>query len=111
MWRWKSSRLPLAVGDTLLLCSHGLWGFVPELEIQTAASLSVEAAAQDLLEMALNTGGHNNIGIEIARLIAPPDPASRPQTEHRPAGNWVLAVFLLAIAGLCVLAWFTFWGN
>ena len=105
-------QLPLAVGDTLLLCSYGLWGFVPEQEIHTAAaSLSVEAAAHNLLELALTAGGHNNIGIEMAQLIAPPDPAIHPQTEHHPAAKWVLAIFLLAIAGLCVLAWFTFWSN
>jgi hypothetical protein len=105
-------QLPLAVDDTLLLCSHGLCGYVPESEIQTAsASLSVEAAAHHLLELALTTGGHNNIGIEMARLVAPPDPALRPRTEHHPAAKWVLAVFLLALGGLCVLAWLTFWSN
>jgi serine/threonine protein phosphatase PrpC len=76
-------QFPLAVGDWLLLCSHGLWGFVPELEIQTAAaSLSVEAAAHNLLELALTAGGHNNIGIEVAQLIAPPDTPIR--SEHPP---------------------------
>ena len=105
-------QIPLAVGDMLLLCSHGLWGFVPESEIQTAAaSLSVEAAAHNLLELALPTGGHNNIGIEVARLIAPPDPALRPRTEHHSAAKWVIAVFLLATAALCVLAWLTFVSN
>ncbi|MGO9775286.1 MAG: PP2C family protein-serine/threonine phosphatase [Terracidiphilus sp.] len=105
-------QLPLAVGDTLLLCSHGLWGYVPESEIQTAAAtLSIEATAHKLLELALTTGGHNNIGIEVAQLSAPPDPASRHQTEHNPATKWVITVFLLAIAGLCVLAWLTFWSN
>jgi protein phosphatase len=104
-------QFPLAVGDWLLLCSHGLWGFVPELEIQTAAaSLSVEAAAHNLLELALTAGGHNNIGIEVAQLIAPPDTPIR--SEHPPlAFKWVLTVFLLAIASLCVLAWFAFWSH
>jgi protein phosphatase len=105
-------QLPLAVGDTLLLCSHGLWGFVPESEIQTAASLSVEAAAHNLLELALTAGGHNNIGIEVAQLIAPPDPAVHPRSKHPPlAFKVILTVFLLALGGLCVLAWFTFWSN
>jgi hypothetical protein len=70
----------------------------------------VEAAAHNLLELALTTGGHNNIGIEVARLIAPPDTPIR--SEHPPlAFKWVLTVFLLAIASLCVLAWLTFWSN
>ena len=72
----------------------------------------MEAAAHNLLELALTAGGHNNIGIEVAQLIAPPDPAFHPQTEHHPlAFKLILTVFLLALGGLCVLAWLTFWNN
>ena len=75
---------PLAVGDTLLLCSDGLWGFVPEQEIRKAAAgPRSEAAAHNLLELALAAGGHDNIGIEIARLISPPDSPSSTRAAHR----------------------------
>jgi len=104
---------PMAIGDTLLLCSIGLWGFVPEQEIQAAVdSITVEAAADTLLKQALSNGG-SNIGLEIAR-IAPP-PVQR--NDHRRASLhpalWIfLGVFLLSFAVLCVLAYLAFFrGN
>jgi serine/threonine protein phosphatase PrpC len=98
-------RHPLAVGDTLLLCSDGLWGFVPEQEIEKAtAGPTLKAAAHNLLELALGAGGHDNIAIEMARLILPPPP---PPRRGLPAAfKWVVTLFLLAIIGLCVLAYY-----
>lgn len=58
-------------GDSLLLCSDGLWGYVPGAAIENVvsdSSLSVDDAAQGLLDLALAAGGHDNIGIELARL-------------------------------------------
>jgi protein phosphatase len=98
-------RHPLAIGDTLLLCSDGLWGFVPEQEIEkTAAGPTLEAAAHNLLELALSAGGHDNIAIEMARLILPPPPP--PRRGLPPAFKWIVTLFLLAILGLCVLAYY-----
>jgi serine/threonine protein phosphatase PrpC len=98
-------RHPLAVGDTLLLCSDGLWGFVPEQEIEKAATgPTLQAAAHNLLELALSAGGHDNIAIEMARLILPPPPP--PRRGLPPAFKWIVTLFLLAIAGLCVLAYY-----
>jgi protein phosphatase len=81
--------VPLAPGDSLLLCSDGLWGFVPEQEIQTVmadAHLPVEATAKTLLEMALAAGGHDNIGIELARagLLPAPLPETMPEPVEGP---------------------------
>jgi protein phosphatase len=102
---------PLAVGDTLLLCSDGLWRFVSEQDIQNAADasgLTLEASARKLLELALVAGGHNNIGIEMARLTPPPDVT--PQRSAFPlALKVILMVFLLALVGLGVLTYLTFW--
>ena len=103
---------PLASGDTLLLCSDGLWGFIPEQDILSVVEtlgLTVEAAARNLLELALAAGGHDNIGIEMARLIQPPDAAPLPRTESYLALRIVLAMVLIALAALCVLAYLTFW--
>jgi protein phosphatase len=64
----------LEVGDSLLLCSDGLWGFVPESEIERVladSSLDAEAASRALLYLALAAGGHDNIGIELARVGVP----------------------------------------
>jgi serine/threonine protein phosphatase PrpC len=103
--------LPLASGDTLLLCSDGLWGFVPERDIHRMAEtldLTVEAAAHNLLELALAAGGHDNVGIEMARLIPPPD-APPPRSENYLALKIVMTMLLIAVAAVCVLAYLTFW--
>jgi protein phosphatase len=104
-------RHPLAIGDTLLLCSDGLWRFVPEQEIQAAAAgLIMESTAHDLLELALAAGGHGNIGIEMARLILPSEVSRRHESNYS-ALKWILAVFLLAVAGLFVLAYYALWSQ
>ena len=106
---------PLAVGDTLLLCSDGLWGFVPEREIQKVVETSgytVETVAHNLLEMALASGGHDNVGIEIARLIAPSGLTPvLPPKENYIALKVVIAMLLIAFAALCVLIYLTFFNN
>ena len=70
----------LEVGDTLLLCSDGLWGYVSEQEIERELSdgaRTVEEASRALLNLALDVGGYDNVAIEIARLAQSADtPAS-----------------------------------
>jgi serine/threonine protein phosphatase PrpC len=68
-------KLSLMAGDSLLLCSDGLWGYVSEVEIERAAvnpELTTEAASRALLDLALAAGGHDNIGIEMVRISLPP---------------------------------------
>jgi protein phosphatase len=108
---------PLAVGDTLLLCSDGLWGTVPEREILRVASapgFTVEAAAHNLLELALAAGSHDNVGIEMARLVQLTDSASSSGSDTRLSGaKLVLIMVLVAIIAMsvlaCVLAYLAFW--
>jgi len=106
---------PLAVGDTLLLCSDGLWGFVPEREIQKVVEtpgFTLETVAHNLLELALASGGHENVGIEIARLIVPPDVAALlPPKENYIALKVVIAMLLIAFTTMCVLIYITFFNN
>jgi len=107
-------QLPLAIGDTLLLCSDGLWGFVSELDIEKlvdAPGLTLESSAHGLLELALAAGGKDNIGIEMARLVglpkdgSPPPPSSESISHH--IVLWVvLSVFMMAFLGFCVIAYF-----
>lgn len=64
-------KVSLQEGDTLLLCSDGLWGYVPGESIHRVVAdrgLTVAAAAQRLLKLALDAGGHDNVGIELARV-------------------------------------------
>jgi serine/threonine protein phosphatase PrpC len=66
--------VPLEVGDSLLLCSDGLWGYVSEQEIELVVAdqaLDAEAASRALLDLALAAGGHDNVGIQLARVGVP----------------------------------------
>jgi protein phosphatase len=104
----------LAVNDTLLLCSDGLWAFVPEQEIQNIidnSSFTVKTAAHKLLKQALAVGGDDNVGLEIVRLIQPPDlPVQK--KESYVAIKVVLVMLLLAFATVCVLGYLLlFTGN
>jgi serine/threonine protein phosphatase PrpC len=74
--RVEMCEAPLEAGDTLLLCSDGLWGYVPEQEIERVladGTRSVEEASRALLNLALDAGGHDNVAIEIARLTEDSD--------------------------------------
>jgi serine/threonine protein phosphatase PrpC len=100
---------PLATGDTLMLCSHGLWGPVPEKEIEAAvAGEALGEAAHKLLELALAAGGRDGIAIEMARLMVPTPPVAPRKGELPFAFKWVVIIFLMAIAGLCVLLYTVF---
>jgi serine/threonine protein phosphatase PrpC len=71
--------VPLEAGDTLLLCSNGLWGCVPEREVERIladGARSVEETSRALLNSALDAGGHRNVAIEIARLTQNSDSAA-----------------------------------
>jgi len=64
----------IQAGDSLLLCSDGLWGFVPEKAIAnvlTNLEIAPGAVADQLLGLALQAGGHDNIGIEVVRYTTP----------------------------------------
>jgi PPM family protein phosphatase len=61
--------LALEEGDTLLLCTDGLWSLVSEQEI--AAALSVGTPTESsaaLVKMALDRGGPDNITVLILRV-------------------------------------------
>ena len=65
---------PLEVGDTLLLCSDGLWGYVAESQIERVLAdpkLDTDAASKALVDLALEAGGHDNVGIQLARIGVP----------------------------------------
>lgn len=66
----------LKPGDTLLLCSDGLYGMMMEDEMARLASLpDLDRACQALIELARERGGHDNITVVLARLVPDaPDP-------------------------------------
>lgn len=68
------SMIQLEAGDSLLLCTDGLWGFVPEpaiANVMTNPEFEAGDAAAQLLDLALDAGGHDNIGIEVVHYGHP----------------------------------------
>lgn len=67
------SPLTLAEGDTFVLCSDGLTGYVSEAEIARVLELSdaPAAACEKLVAMANERGGRDNITVQVVRVLAP----------------------------------------
>ena len=60
---------PLRPEDVLLICSDGLWGQVRDSEILDAVeNKSAEQAGRELIELARERGGPDNITVQILRL-------------------------------------------
>jgi PPM family protein phosphatase len=62
---------PLAVerGDTLLLCTDGLWGQMSDLEISSClSSQSPDATCRALIALAKERGGPDNITAQVAKI-------------------------------------------
>jgi len=60
---------PLRPKDVLLICSDGLWGLVRDAEILDAVeNKSAEQAGRQLIKLARDRGGPDNITVEILRL-------------------------------------------
>ncbi len=61
--------IPLYVGDAFLVCSDGLTGLVSDQEIRAIiVDHSTAGAGRQLLDLALNRGGYDNITIQILRV-------------------------------------------
>jgi len=60
----------LLAGDTLLLCSDGLHGYVPDPIIESAlnSAPTLEHAAEALVAAANNAGGHDNVSVQLIRV-------------------------------------------
>ena len=57
------------IGDTLILCTDGLWSLVGELELaQVAQSNSPAACCVKLVNLALERGGADNITLLVLRI-------------------------------------------
>ncbi len=62
--------MPLAPGDVLLLCTDGLHGLVSDRDLLFCAGGSPAGdACQELVQMAKNRGGFDNITVQILRIL------------------------------------------
>lgn len=69
---FPGSALSLRAGDTLMLCTDGLWGQLEPNEIQEVlASQRPREACRRLMKLAKDRGGPDNITVEIMRIGEP----------------------------------------
>jgi PPM family protein phosphatase len=67
--------ITLKTGDTLVLCTDGLWGQLTDMELQRAVvQNSPEAACRALVNLARERGGPDNITVQVLRVIDPRNP-------------------------------------
>jgi protein phosphatase len=63
------SPMTLKSGDVLVLCTDGLWGLVQEAEIlKLASSHDARTACAELVKLARQRGGPDNITLQVLRL-------------------------------------------
>jgi serine/threonine-protein phosphatase Stp1 len=61
--------IALEEGDSLVLCTDGLWGSLSEQELGSIVNENTPAkACAALVDMALKRGGPDNITVQILRL-------------------------------------------
>ena len=87
-------RLPLQIGDAIVLSSDGMHGLVLDEEIlQLVTTLPPEQAVQQLIDLANSRGGTDNITVAIAQVeeldwyspesIVAPDPPTGERITHK----------------------------
>jgi len=80
---WEKG-VPLIEGDTLVLCSDGLWNVVDDTAIaEIAARTAPQEACQNLVDAALEAGGYDNVAVGIFAVRPPAGPLAEPQTATR----------------------------
>ena len=68
---WEQ-RFPVREGDAFLLCSDGLYDLVEDAEIKDAVlSTTPLSACEDLIALAKQRGGHDNVTVGIISLRPP----------------------------------------
>src|SRR5947209_6838692 len=61
--------IPLYEGDSLVLCTDGLWGLVNEQEVASIAGENTPAdACREFVNLALQRGGPDNITVLVLRV-------------------------------------------
>ena len=67
---FSETPVPLEPGDILLICSDGLHGLVSDEEmLATAASETAADASKELVRLAMERGGFDNITIQILKIV------------------------------------------
>lgn len=65
--------VPVEDGDTLILCSDGLWGLVGDQELGKVSRENPPAeACQQMVKLALDRGGPDNVTVIVLRITSQP---------------------------------------
>ena len=65
---YPESPVALAQGDVVILCTDGLWSLVSEHELQEAVRLDLPGACRELIKIARERGGPDNITVQLLRV-------------------------------------------
>jgi protein phosphatase len=104
--------LQLLPGDQLLICSDGLTDLVENDEIRTILmSSDSENVAQDLINLANQRGGHDNI--TVVKLVVPPPPHQNEPAPSTKANSSIpclvsILVFLVILIVALIAVFFIF---
>ncbi len=97
----------LRPGDTFLLCTDGLHGQARDEELaESASGRDLERACKDLIALARERGGPDNITVMLARVggSPPPKAANRAARSARPASKrTTLLLLIFVLIGLLVV--------
>jgi protein phosphatase len=74
-------RLPVEPDDRFLLCTDGLWGEVAPEALADAASGDPEAACRQLMALALDAGGGDNVSLHVVHVLDPGPSISAPPSR------------------------------
>ncbi len=105
------SAIELETGDTVLICSDGLWAYVAERNLSealTSADLNVAVAADALLDQALAAGAPDNISVALLRIglmrpvVAPLILKTKTSGTQRPV--LIVCAVILVVAIVWLLA-------
>jgi serine/threonine protein phosphatase PrpC len=95
------AEITILPGDSLLLCSDGLWAYARQEEIEAIAAsenLSASAVSSALLTLALEGGGGDNISIQFLRFTPLPLSMKPASTVLGMPAVWGIATLTLASA-------------
>ncbi len=114
-----SDELRIHNGDAILLCSDGLSGYVTDAEIQEVlrSPATVQQVTEQLVQLALDQGGEDNITVQFVQYGPREEALSRPKGSQklqpiepaRPRRSYLTtAVVLFLFAAICAGLYFYF---
>lgn len=93
--------IPVSPGDTFLLCTDGLSNLVTNEEIsEIVRGASPQKACEQLVNLANQRGGHDNITLQILKAGGKVRKARQPFLEGK---RYLLAIFILVLGLLLIL--------